>query len=439
MSNNTGAQILDEIDAFLARYISYPSPAARHAHTLWITHTWLMDVWDSTPRIAFLSPEPGSGKSRCLEVTAHLVPRPVHAVNASLPYLFRKVGDPDGRPTILYDEIDTVFGPTTKGNNEDVRGMLNAGHKKTGIAGRCVTRGNNIVTEELPAYCAVALAGLNDLPDTIASRSIQIRMRKRPQDEQEKPWRERRNGAEAEVLRERISAWAMEIAPSIDVLLSDSKFEVDMPAGVTDRNADVWEPLILLADQAGGRWPILARNAAVSFVTTSKDNAPSIGVQLLTDIKVVFDESSMDKMHTSEILKLLNGFELSPWSTIRKGTPLDARGLSNWLKRYEIKPQTIRVEKEVFKGYARCQFEDAWKSYLPASSETTVTSVTTVTPQVTPLKLVTDTEFVTDVTDNQGLAEECSDCPNLLWDEVSALAGKCPDCRQEDASEATGF
>jgi hypothetical protein len=44
--------------------------------------------------------------------------------------------------------------------------MLNAGHQKGATAGRCVVRGKEVFTEELPAYCAVALAGLDDLPDT---------------------------------------------------------------------------------------------------------------------------------------------------------------------------------------------------------------------------------------------------------------------------------
>jgi hypothetical protein len=120
----------------------------------------------STPRIAFLSPEPGSGKSRALEVTEPFVPRPVHAINTTPAYLFRKVSDPDGTPTILYDEVDTVFGPKAK-DNEDVRGMLNAGHRRGATAGRCVVRGKIVETEELPAYCAVALAGLLRLLRTL--------------------------------------------------------------------------------------------------------------------------------------------------------------------------------------------------------------------------------------------------------------------------------
>lgn len=144
------AGLLDAVVAFVSRYVVYPGEYERHAHTLWVAHCWFMDHWDSTPRIALLSPEPASGKSRALEVTELLVPRPILAVNATSAYLFRKVSDPDGPPTILYDEIDTVFGPRAK-ENEEVRGLLNAGHRRGAKAGRCVVRGKRVFTEELDA------------------------------------------------------------------------------------------------------------------------------------------------------------------------------------------------------------------------------------------------------------------------------------------------
>ena len=89
--DHRGAEVLDRVSDFLGRFVAYPSPDALTAHVLWIAHAHLMDAWDSTPRIAFLSPEPGSGKSRALEVTELLVPRPVEAVNVTPAYLFRKV------------------------------------------------------------------------------------------------------------------------------------------------------------------------------------------------------------------------------------------------------------------------------------------------------------------------------------------------------------
>ena len=221
----------------------------RHAHTLWIAHTHLMDCWESTPRIAFLSPEPGSGKTRALEVTEPLVPRPVHAINTTPAYLFRKVSDPAGLPTILYDEIDTVFGPKAK-DNEEIRGMLNAGHRNGAVAGRCVTKGDKIETEELPAYCAVAIAGLDDLPDTIMTRSVVVRMKPRA------PGREGQAVAAAHRHADRPQARraAGRTGPTASVRTSSSRWP-QMPAGVEDRDADVWEALLAVADEAGGHWP----------------------------------------------------------------------------------------------------------------------------------------------------------------------------------------
>jgi hypothetical protein len=95
----SGAAILNDVAAFLKRFVAYPSDNALIAHTLWIAHTHLMDAWESTPRLAFLSPEPASGKTRALEVTELLVPNPVEAVNVTPAYLFRKVGDENGPPT----------------------------------------------------------------------------------------------------------------------------------------------------------------------------------------------------------------------------------------------------------------------------------------------------------------------------------------------------
>ena len=57
-----GERAFRKLYDFLARFISYPSEHAHLAHALWCIYTHLMDRWESTPRLAFLSPEPGSGK-----------------------------------------------------------------------------------------------------------------------------------------------------------------------------------------------------------------------------------------------------------------------------------------------------------------------------------------------------------------------------------------
>jgi hypothetical protein len=362
----SGAALLDAVEAFLARFIAYPSGDARLAHTLWTAHAHLMDSWESTPRIAFLSPEPGSGKSRALEVTELLVPRPVHAVNTTPAYLFRKVSDEAGPPTLLYDEIDTVFGPKAK-DNEDIRGMLNAGHRRGATAGRCVLRGKTVETEELPAYCAVALAGLDDLPDTIATRSIIVRMRRRAPDEHVEPFRNRVNAPEGYRLRDMLANWANDISEAVAGVWPK------MPDGIEDRNADVWEALLAIADAAGGEWPDRARCSAVALVADSKRASGSLGVRLLADIRDAFSRSEDDKISTDDLLDYLITIDEAPWGDLR-GKPLDARGLSRRLSKYDIQPKNIRLGSRICKGYDRGDLIDAWSRYLPVAGNDAITT-----------------------------------------------------------------
>jgi hypothetical protein len=426
-----GAELLDDVRSFLARFVVYPSTHELTAHVLWIAHAWFMDFWDSTPRIAFLSPEPGSGKSRALEVTEPLVPNPVHAVNTTPAYLFRKVGqtDEDDRPTpptILYDEIDCVFGPKAK-DNEDIRGMLNAGHRKGAKAGRCVMRGKRVEIEELPAYCAVALAGLDDLPDTLMSRSVICRMRRRAPNEPVEPWRQRVNGGAAEKLYRQLHTWSNNANPLAEGWPK-------LPASVTDRDADVWESLIAVADLAGGHWPRTARVAAVTLVTASRARKPSLGVLLLRDLRTVFSKSGLDKMTTTDVLTALNRIDESPWGSIRRGEALDPRGLANRLSKYGIGSKALRTGDEVIKGYARSQFQDAWSRYLdadtaPPAKDSAVTAVTEVTD------LFNGAHSATDVTDVTALPETIPRrpgcvCANQLrpctWCEMDAKKERTP-------------
>ena len=68
-----GAVLLNDVHSFLGRFVAYPSPNTQVAHTLWVAHAHLMGTWQTTPRMAFLSPEPASGKTRALEITELLV------------------------------------------------------------------------------------------------------------------------------------------------------------------------------------------------------------------------------------------------------------------------------------------------------------------------------------------------------------------------------
>jgi hypothetical protein len=384
-----GQKMLTAVYDFLGRFVAYPSEHARVAHSLWIVHTHLMDKWESTPRLAFLSPEPASGKTRALEVTELLAPNPVSAVNVTPAYLFRKVGNKEG-VTILFDEIDTVFGPKAK-ENEEIRGLPNAGHRRGAVAGRCVVHGKQVTTEEISAYAPVALAGLGWLPDTILSRAVIIRMRRRHQEEKVEQFRRRIHRHAGDHVKSMIESWVR--TAEFEIVAPDK-----LPPEIQDRDADIWESLITIADAVGGAWPNRARVAAVTLVTASKDADPSLGIRLLADLRTVF--GSRDQMTTKDVLRALNELDEAPWGDL-KGKPLDERGLARRLKQYGIRSRTLNLgSDDRAKGYDRADLHDAWTRYLPPSSETSVTSVTSVTRPERRAEKVTDaTDSVEKVTD----------------------------------------
>jgi hypothetical protein len=227
-----------------------------------------MEQLHSTPRLAFMSEEKESGKTRALEATEMMTMTPgaLLSFSVSPAAMVRKVAG--GGVTILYDEIDALFGNAKREEgNLDVRSILNSGYKRGNKSYRCTTIGKRIEVEELDAFAPVALAGLKSLPDTLASRAIIIRMRRRAPDETVEQFRHRRVKPIAAPVVERLAAWCR----TIDIADADPA----MPDGVMDRAAECWEPLLAIADAAGGAWPKLAREAAVHFVQGGRDESTS--------------------------------------------------------------------------------------------------------------------------------------------------------------------
>ncbi|HJD84170.1 DUF3631 domain-containing protein [Kitasatospora aureofaciens] len=392
-----GGVVLDAVEAFHRRFNVFPSEAAYTAVVLWDAHTHLLDCFESTPRIAFLSPEPGSGKTRALEIMETVAPRPVLTTDVSPAALFRTVSDADARPTVLFDEIDTVFGPKAAGN-EDLRGLINSGHRRSGVVLRCVGEGGTQTVQPFPVYAALAMGGLGDLPDTIMSRSVIIRMRRRAPNEDVEPYRERVHKPQGNALRERLAAWADSVRDQLHDVWPE------LPEGISDRPADVWEPLIAVADAAGGHWPERARTACVQLVTASKANDKgSVGIRLLTDLRDIFDGA--ERMLSAELLSRLAELDDAPWADL-DGKPITARALAKMLGDYvtadndPIKPRNIKTgPKSSAKGYYASDLSDAWLRYCPPRpprSQESATAATAATAQVRPLFPVADTPEVAD-------------------------------------------
>jgi hypothetical protein len=149
-----------------------------------------------------------------------------------------------------------------------------------------------------------------------------------------------------------------------------------MPAGIEDRDADVWEALLAVADAAGGQWPDMARVAAVTLVTQGRQTTPSLGIRLLSDVRTVFGNA--DTMSTTVILKALHEMDESPWAELN-GKPLNDRGIATRLRKYDVKPKVVRIGDSTYRGYARADLHDAWSRYLGPPHIENVTTVTNET------------------------------------------------------------
>ena len=350
----TGAVTLDAVESFIRRYCVLPNEHSYAAVTLWAAHTHLIDKFETTPRLASLSPEPGSGKTRVLEVlqwvcrnATEVMLRPSEAV------VFRLI-DAE-KPTLLLDEVDAIFGTKQAAEaNEGLRGVLNSGYRAGAVVPRCGGSHGNITIERFAVFSAVAMAGLGSLPDTLLSRSIIIRMKRRARSEKVEAYRERLIKPDGEKLREQLATWAE---------LTELTYPT-LPDGVEDRDADCWEPLIAVADAARGDWPRRAREACLKFIAEKPINAVSLGVRLLSDVQNVWPDGA-EVMSTLDMLGKLSALDEAPWADLY-GEGLKPRKLSTLLSEYEIRPMAVWIDGRTHKGYRRESFWDAWQRYCPS-------------------------------------------------------------------------
>lgn len=343
------SQALDAVQGEFDKYLVFPSPEARDAVVLWTLHTYVFDQFGSTPRLSIRSTGPGSGKSRVLELIAELAPKAVSAVYLEPAVMWRLINA--GAPTLLLDECDTVFGKAGSGTSHvGLRSIINAGHRAGSTVPRCV--GSEDV-KEFRVFSPVALAGIGRLPDTIATRSVEIVMRKRRDgDPVVKPFRLKLAGDSLKVTAGLLSFWATRAALPLSVAMPDLPVE--------DRAADVWEPLVAIADLAGPVWAARARAACTRLVAEASSRpVASVGVRLLTDIRAVFDT---EVLVPADLIQRLHGVPESPW----EGGQFTSRQMARVLAEYGVRATTARVAGTPCRAYLRDAFTAAWAMYLPA-------------------------------------------------------------------------
>jgi hypothetical protein len=357
VASEDGAQLLGDLCAAFTRYVAFPSEESADAATLFTAATHAQPVWENATRLVIKSPLKQCGKTRLQEVAAELCHRPLRTTNISVAALVRSI-DEDDPPTVIMDEADSVFskrrGERSEGA-EDLRGILNAGHSRGWPYVRWDAAARK--SEQCATFAMAIIGGIGDFPDTVEDRAVVLRMRRRAPGEHVAEFRRRHAIPPLHRLRDRLHAWVRQNLVALEQL------ESDLP--VRDRAADVWEPLIRIADVAGGDWPQRARAACMALTSDTDPDDATAGERLLADLRGVFNGS--DKLASTAILERLYDIEEAPWSDWY-GKELSPRGLAKLLKPYGIKSKNVRVGADIPKGYERAQFEDAWERYLGSSA-----------------------------------------------------------------------
>jgi putative DNA primase/helicase len=344
-----GDVLLADIEAQIRRFL-IADTASIVGMTLW--STWAHIV-DKAANLAFVSPLRACGKSTALDIVQRLAPRALSVSSISPAALFRTIEAL--KPTLLIDEADTLFR-----NDDQLRTLLNAGFTR-GSAAVVRIVGEDLEPRLFSTWGAKALALIGRLPDTLASRSVIIPMRRKRPDEKTERLRADRDQGFTE-LRSRIARWTADNGEMIVAA------DPDIPSGLSDRQADCWRELLRIADTAGGDWPARARLAAVAICGRDDGDEGDLGARLLVDLKTLFDtEPSRSTWTSAAIVEYLNHLEPSPWPDYARGRGIDANRLARMLAKFDVHSKNVADGKQRLKGYAVQSFIDAFARYLPAS------------------------------------------------------------------------
>ena len=361
----TLADTIDAAASLLRRYIVFADDHQVTAVALWVAHTYVFHFFDTTPYLNVGSAQPECGKTHLLETIEHLVSKPWLTGLPTEAVLFRKIAAVE--PSLLLDENDPIWKGRGSDRAEGLRAILNMGNRRGATVPRCV--GDDHAIQEFPVFCPKALAGIGDIPDTLASRSIRIELKRKLPGEHVKKFR-----------RRDVSADAAGVAASLrwhTGRLDLAEARPKIPDVLTGRAADGWEPLFAIADGAGGNWPEDARDAAKVLSVRPDNSDGALSIRLLADIKDAFAHASTDRIFSRDLLAALAMIEDAPWGEMpgRSGRPLSAHALGRLLRPYGIRSRDVRIPPTNGKGFLAEDFVDVWARY---------TSEATPPPEATP-------------------------------------------------------
>lgn len=346
------AELLSEVSATVRRFIIC-QPETADAVALWACMTWFMDVVQIAPLAVITAPEKRCGKSQLLFLLGRLSYRPLTASNISPAALFRSIDA--WKPTLLVDEADAFMR-----DNEELRGLLNCGHTRDS-AYIIRTVGETFTPTRFNVWGAKALAGIGHLADTLMDRAVTLELRRKLPHESVDRLRYAEPGL-FDDLAAKLARFAEDQRDAV------RRARPALPVTLNDRAQDNWEPLLSIADVAGGTWPDKARQAALKLSGVDSPTM-STGTELLADIQEVFEHKRLNKISTADLITALCDDDEKVWATYNRGKPVSPRQIAKRLADFGIKSKNVRIGYDVPKGFDLEQFQEAFARYLSPPPE----------------------------------------------------------------------
>jgi putative DNA primase/helicase len=286
-----GAAVLDQVVELLCAYIVM-QPWQAHLIVLWCAVAHGLDCFYFNPRLAIRSPSKRCGKTTLIDIISGLVPRALPAANITEAAVFRTIEA--AKPTLLIDEADCLID-----EKPALRSVLNSGHVRTSahVIRVVPTATGEQEPRKFSTWAPIATALIGNLPDTLADRSIDIALQRKPRGTRVRRLRKDR-GMELPALQRQLARFVA------DHRLALEQADPEPPEALNDRMADNLRPVMAVAEVAGGDWPERARAAALQLNDVDDDNE-DYGVQLLADIRSTFEQRATDRIWTDELLAAL--------------------------------------------------------------------------------------------------------------------------------------
>jgi hypothetical protein len=353
-----GALLLNELVTTLNRFAVFASHAA-DALALFVLATYAAECFDAAPYVHLRSPEKRCGKSLVMRLLSKLCARALPAGPCSESAIFRAIAAVT--PTLLIDEVDTFFA-----ERHELRGILNVGCIRDDahvMRTEETTRNGSreFVPRRYSVFCPKVFSGIGKLADTLEDRCIVITMKRKRADERRERFRRRK--FDAEPLRQKCRRWTADHGNKLAAI------EPNLPEQLNDRAADLWEPLLAVADLAGPCWPERARAAAVALSGETENDMPgSLGCLLLADMRTAFAAAKADRLASADLCDRLAAMEERPWSEVHHGKPINPNRLSRLLAPYGVASRKVRLPEGTRQGYTADDLADAWQRYLPSET-----------------------------------------------------------------------